>query len=269
MLIQAVIWLNISVLKFGGTSVSTEEGREWAFRHISQHLAAGKGVAVVVSAMGRAGDAYSTDTLISLMGKFSVPYRDLDLLMSCGEIISTVVLSGFLRSKGVIAFPLTGSQAGILTDGEHGDSSIVDLRCERIAGIISSGQIPVVAGFQGISIDGEITTLGRGGSDMTAIALASALGAETVEIYKDVPGIMTGDPKENPNAVLLERMAADELLRITRNGSRVIHHKAVELAMKKGVSFQVRNNFSLDSGTMVYCDTAGTMDDDAPEPAIS
>lgn len=244
--------MNIAVLKFGGTSISTPEGRRWAFKHIREHLANNLDVVVVASAMGRTGDPYSTDTLLSLLETVKVPSRDVDLLMSCGEIISTVVLSSYLTANGVTAFPMTGSQAGILTSDNHGKGSIVNLDGRRIVEVLSEGKTPVVAGFQGRAITGEVTTLGRGGSDITAIALAAALGAKRVEIFKDVPGVMTGDPKVDPDARLLDRMSAGKLLLMAQTGARVIHHKAVSLAMENRVTFHVRSNFTNEPGTIVY-----------------
>lgn len=244
--------LRIAVLKFGGTSVSTPEGREWALKHILKNLEDGYSVAVVASAMGRSGDPYATDTLISLLGKAMVPKRDMDLLMSCGEIISTVVLANHLDANGLKAVPLTGSQAGIVTNEEYGESSIVNIDSRKVRSYLEAGKIPIVAGFQGRSFAGEITTIGRGGSDITAIALAAALSADNVEIYKDVPGIMTGDPKVNPDAVLLRQVSAGRLLLMAQNGAKVIHHRAVSMAMENRINFHVRNNFTDEPGTLVY-----------------
>lgn len=244
--------MKIAVLKFGGTSVSTANGREWAYKHIKETLEDGYEVAVVASAMGRAGDAYSTDTLLSLLGPVNVTSRDLDLLMSCGEIISSVVLSNYLKSNGIKAMPMTGSQAGILTNEEYGESSIISLNSSRLRKLLEEGRVPIVAGFQGRSVTGEVTTLGRGGSDITAIALAAALKAERVDIFKDVPGVMTGDPKVNSDATLMQTVSAGRLLLMAQTGAKVIHHKAVSLAMENRITFHVRNNFSLESGTIVY-----------------
>lgn len=243
--------MKIAVLKFGGTSVSTPEGRGWAYAHINDAFAKGYAVTVVVSAMGRKGDEYATDTLLSLVTPGHSDKRELDLLMSCGEVISSVVLSSFLRSKGLLTVPLTGLQAGIKTDGKYGNGRIVGVDTGILMGLMLMGKIPLVTGFQGYSGMGEIVTLGRGGSDLTAIALASYLGAESVEIYKDVDGVMTSDPKVNPEARAISRISLSRLLDMINAGSRLMHREAVMLAANSLVEFRLRNTFSNGEGTLV------------------
>ncbi|MEM0155341.1 MAG: aspartate kinase [Thermoplasmataceae archaeon] len=243
----------ISILKFGGTPLSTEEGRSFAASHVMDSVKVGYRTVVVVSAMGRSGDPYSTDTLMSLIGtECSLQPRDLDLLVSCGETISSVIFSAKLNRLGIKAAPLTGGMAGIITDSNFGDASIVKIRKARLLEFIRNGIVPVVSGFQGTTLKGEITTLGRGGSDTTAIAIGSELKADRVCIYKDVDGVMTCDPKVSKDARLLVRISAQRLLEMVDSGSRIIHRKALELAIANKVVFIVRNTFPSSTETVVY-----------------
>lgn len=243
----------ISVLKFGGTSLSTEEGRSFAASHVKTSLIRGFSPVVVVSAMGRSGDPYSTDTLISLAGTGNELHpRDMDLLISCGETISSVIFSSKLNALGLKAMPLTGGMAGIVTDSNFGNASIVEIRKDRIMGMIRQGIIPVVSGFQGSTENGEITTLGRGGSDTTAIAIASELRADHVCIYKDVDGVMTCDPKKSTDARFVDHISAPRLLEMIDSGSRLMHRKALELAISRGIAFSIRNTFPSSRETIVY-----------------
>lgn len=188
------------VQKFGGTSVTTAEKREQVAKKIIAAWSEGFSPVVVVSAMGRNGDPYATDTLINLVNQDNsdnpeLPTRDLDLLMSCGEIISGVIMANTLNQMGHQAVVVTGWQAGIITDNTHGNARILRIEPQRIIELAKQGLIVVVAGFQGRTEDYEITTLGRGGSDTTAAALGVALEAEFVDVYTDVEGIMTADPR--------------------------------------------------------------------------
>ncbi|MBV1821867.1 aspartate kinase, partial [Coprococcus sp. MSK.21.13] len=203
--------MKIIVQKFGGTSVSTKERRQRVVEKIIKAKKAGYSPVVVVSAMGRKGEPYATDTLLSLVSD-KIKKNDLamDLLMSCGEVISTVVMADELLSKNIEAVPLTGGQAGILTDDNYGDASILKLECDKILDIVKQDKIPIVAGFQGISENGFITTLGRGGSDVTAVLLGGALKSEKVEIYTDVDGIMTADPRIVSDATLIKEISYNE-----------------------------------------------------------
>ncbi|NLO96609.1 MAG: aspartate kinase, partial [Peptococcaceae bacterium] len=189
--------MRILVQKFGGTSVADSERRIQAATKVSEAVSKGYSPVVVVSAIGRFGDPYATDTFIKMATSIysEVPKRELDLLMSCGEIISGVVMVSTLQSLGLEAILLTGGQAGIITNNCFGDAKIIRIEPDRILKHLEEGKIVIVTGFQGITEDGQITTLGRGGSDTTAAAIGVALNAEAIDIYTDVEGIMTADPR--------------------------------------------------------------------------
>ncbi|MCL6445498.1 MAG: aspartate kinase [Alicyclobacillus sp.] len=244
--------MRIIVQKFGGTSVATREVRLAAVEHIERALADNYKVVVVVSAMGRRGDPYATDTLLHVFDEADVVHpRDLDLLMTCGETISAVVFAALLRSRGHRVTVLSGSQAGIVTNGQHGNARIVDVRPDRILDELNAGNIVVVMGFQGATADGEVTTLGRGGSDTTATALGVALNAEYVDIFTDVEGIMTADPRIVANARRLPWVTYAEMCNLAYQGAKVIHPRAVEIAMQKNIPIRVRSTRSTDPGTLV------------------
>ncbi|MDI3256341.1 MAG: aspartate kinase [Kyrpidia sp.] len=243
--------MRILVQKFGGTSLAAEEARAWAVHHVKQALDGEFRVVVVVSAMGRKGAPYATDTLLGLIEPGSAPPREVDLLLSCGEIISAVTFAALLRGQGVQAVALTGGQAGILTEGEFGSAPILRVKPGRIRKELEQGRVVVVAGFQGQTEDGEITTLGRGGSDTTATALGAALDAERVDIFTDVEGIMTADPRIVENARRLRRATYTEICNLAYQGAKVIHPRAVEIAMRKNIPVRVRATMSDDEGTLV------------------
>ena len=189
--------MDIIVQKFGGTSVSTEERRKQVIKKIGKAIESGLKPVVVVSAMGRKGEAYATDTLLSLVDdNFKNNNKSAqDLLMCCGEIISSVVLCNDLYKHGITAVPLTGGQAGIITNDVHTNAQAIDVDTSNIMKILESGKVPVVTGFQGVTKEGFFTTLGRGGSDTSACILGVALNAKEIDIYTDVDGIMTADPR--------------------------------------------------------------------------
>ncbi|MDO8986811.1 MAG: aspartate kinase [Coriobacteriia bacterium] len=241
----------VIVMKFGGTSVADAVGRAAIAQRVSATLESGKWPVVVVSAMGRTGAPYATDTLMGLVDGLPGELAEHDWLMATGEIISAIMCAHELRSVGIDARAFTGADAGIITDGNHGSSAIVEIHTERLVDAISQGQVPVVAGFQGVSVDGRMTTLGRGGSDTTACALGVALTAESVEIYTDVDGVATADPRVCPGAETLEVITADELFQMARHGSRVVHTPAAQLALASGLAVRVRNTFSDHPGTLV------------------
>ena len=246
--------MRVIVQKFGGTSLRGEEERGAAARHVVAAVQQGLRPVVVVSAMGRRGDPYATDTLVELAREAfpEVPSRDLDLLMACGEIISAVVFAQVLRRLGMRSVALTGGQAGLVTDGQFGDARILRVDPEPLRRYLERGEVPVVAGFQGVTEDGrEITTLGRGGSDTTAAALGVALRAEVVEIYTDVDGIKTADPRLVPEARTLSTATYDEIVQMAHEGARVVHPRAVELAMRGNVPLRIRSTFSDDPGTLI------------------
>lgn len=245
--------MRIVVQKFGGTSLSSAERRLAAVRHIEERLAEGFQVVVVVSAMGRKGDPYATDTLLSLTEEygFTVGIREVDLLLACGEIISAVVMAALLASRGHRTTVLTGPQAGIWTDRQFGQAQIIRVEPDRIIRDLHAGHVVIVPGFQGKTWDGEITTLGRGGSDTSAVALGVALGAERVEIFTDVDGVMSADPRLVAEARLLEVVTYEEMAALSRHGAKVIHPQAVELAMHGGIPVRVRATGSSHPGTLI------------------
>lgn len=241
----------ILVQKFGGTSLTDHERRERALHHIRKGIEQGYQLVVVLSAMGRKGDPYATDTLLSLLEEGDIPLREKDLLMSTGEIIASAVMSSALWKEGYPNTILTGGQAGILTNERFGNALITALRPERILRELEEGKIVIVPGFQGMSLDGEITTLGRGGSDTTATALGVALGAEYVDIFTDVEGIMTADPRIVSDARPIDVMTYTEVANLAHLGAKVIHPRAVEIAMQKNVPIRVRSTFSDGEGTLI------------------
>lgn len=243
--------MKIVIQKFGGTSVSTFENREKVVKKIIDKFSKGYNLVVVVSAMGRKGDPYATDSLISLVNKQNVSKRDLDLLMSCGEVISAIVLSDHIKRKGYETIVLTGQQAGIVTDSNYGEANVISVNTEKIIRHLEQNKIVVVAGFQGADENGEITTLGRGGSDTTAVILGEALKSEVVEIYTDVDGIMTADPRIVPEAKLIEKIYYSEVYQLAENGAKVIHPKAVEIAERANLKVVVKNTLNECTGTLI------------------
>ncbi|HWP96173.1 MAG TPA: aspartate kinase [Syntrophomonadaceae bacterium] len=245
--------MRIIVQKFGGTSLATPEARQRVCNIISTTIEAGFHPVVVVSAIGREKDPYSTDALINLL-KGVNPHpspREMDLLLSCGELISGVLLSEQLCAQGLEAACLSGERAGIVTDGRHNRAHILYVNPKRIQALLDKGIIPVVAGFQGVGEDGELTTLGRGGSDTTASALGVALQAEVIDIFTDVEGIMTADPRIVEDAQLMDAITYNEICQLAREGAKVIHPRAVEIAMQAGIPLRVRSTFIESTGTLV------------------
>jgi len=251
--------MRVLVQKFGGTSVATEEARQQAASKVIRAVQAGWSVVVVVSAIGRAGAPYATDTLIKTLRDVdpSVPpaARELDLMMACGEIISTVVLAHTLRVFGLETIALTGPQAGIRTDYQFGNARILAIEPRYILEMLQQKKVVLVAGFQGGTERGAITTLGRGGSDTTAAALGAALKphSETVEveIYTDVNGVKTADPRHVPSARTLERATYDEVAEMAHQGAKVVHPRAAEIAGIHGVPLWVKNTFDEERGTLI------------------
>lgn len=260
--------MKILIQKFGGTSVSTPERRSIVANKVIAAKEKGFSPVVVVSAMGRKNDPYSTDTLLSLAGgsSTSLRYRELDLIMCCGELISTVVMAEEFCSRGYKAVALTGGNAGIITDNTYGSAEILKVECERLTKLLSKGVIPIVAGFQGVTSQGDLTTIGRGGSDVTAAVLGSALKAECVEIYTDVDGVMTADPRIVPDAKLIDEISYDAVFQLADEGAKVVHPRAVEYAMRSGVPMVVKNTMSDSAGTIV---SAGSLIRNRPLTAIT
>jgi aspartate kinase len=247
------VTMRIIVQKFGGTSVRNEQGRQHAKKHIQSALDEGFKVVVVVSAMGRNGEPYATDTLLSLVnGSASfISNREIDLLLSCGEVISSIVFTNLLLEEGIKATAMTGGQAGLRTNHDHTNAKIVGMKCERLIKELNDYDVVVVAGFQGEASNGDVTTIGRGGSDTSAAALGSALGVERIDIFTDVEGIMTADPRIAENARPLSVVTYTEVCNMAYQGAKVIHPRAVEIAMQAKVPIRIRSTYSGNSGTLV------------------
>jgi aspartate kinase len=226
--------MKIIVQKFGGTSVSTQQRREMVADKIIDAVDKGYSPVVVVSAIGRKGDPYATDTLLSLINNSEshVSKREMDLLMSCGEIISAVVIGETLEKRKFKVKVLTGGQAGIITNNDYSDADIIKVQTNKIMDLAKEGIIPIVAGFQGATEDGDITTIGRGGSDVTGSVLGEALKAEFIEIYTDVDGIMTADPRIVPEAKVIDKISYNEVFQFADQGAKVIHPREVWPSME-------------------------------------
>ncbi|MBP1931549.1 aspartate kinase [Ammoniphilus resinae] len=245
--------MKILVQKFGGSSLSLPKEREEALSHILSARNEGYSVCVVVSAMGRMGQPYATDSLIRLIQENgdALEKRELDLLLHCGEIISAVTLCSMLNSRNVPSVVLTGGQAGIITNKDYNNAQIIRLESKRILDEFAKGKVVIVTGFQGRTEEGEITTLGRGGSDTSATALGVSLNAEMVDIFTDVSGVMTADPRIVEDAQQLETVTYTEIANMAYQGAKVIHPRAVEMAMNGKVPIRVRSTFTKDFGTLV------------------
>jgi aspartate kinase len=236
------------VMKFGGTSVADAECIKRVARRIVEGYEAGHPVVAVVSARGD-----TTDELISLANEISddPPEREMDMLLSTGERISAALVAMAIHDLGYDAISLTGSQAGIMTDEAHTRAKILDIKPFRVQQALDAGKIVLVAGFQGVSTAQEVTTLGRGGSDTTAVALAAALGAEVCEIYTDVDGVYTTDPRVVPAARKLPEISYEEMLEMAASGAKVLMLRCVEFARRYGVAIHVRSSFSDVEGTWI------------------
>jgi aspartate kinase len=246
--------MSTAVLKFGGTSVSTAENREFVYKKIEDSRKIHDNIVVVVSAQGRKGDPYATDTLIHLVKAECSSHneRELDMIYSCGEVISASITASNLIERGFDAVSLTGGQAGIVTDDNYGDAKICDVDPCNILRYLDQGRIVVVAGSQGRTLDGEITTLGRGGSDTTAVLLGISLDADETVIYTDVEGIMTADPRLVNDSRVMKRVGFDFCLEYAENGAKVIHDKAVRLAKENEYeNIYVRSTFTESQGTRI------------------
>jgi len=236
------------VQKYGGTSVADPERIRAVAEHVAFTKRHGNDVVVVVSAMGK-----STDNLIKLANDVSSvqPARELDMLLTTGERISMTLVCMALAGVGIDAISFTGSQVGIITDTVHTKAKILEVKGDRVREALAQGKVCVVAGFQGVSTDKEITTLGRGGSDTTAVALAAALDADSCEIYTDVTGVFSADPRIVPQARKLQHINFDEMLEMAGAGSKVLALRSVEFARNHNVPIQVRSSFTWEPGTWV------------------
>ena len=238
----------IVVQKYGGTSVGSVERIQAVADRVVRTREAGNHVIVVVSAMGD-----STDDLMAMAAQITdVPDpRELDMLLTAGERITMSLLGIALNARGCKAASYTGSQAGIITDTQHGAAKIVEIRPKRILEALEAGNVVVLAGFQGLSSQYEITTLGRGGSDLTAVAMAAAVGAEVCEIYTDVDGIYTADPRIVPTARKVRAISYDEMLELAASGAKVLQSRSVEVARRANMRIHVRSSFTDEDGTWV------------------
>ncbi|EXG79198.1 aspartate kinase [Cryptosporangium arvum] len=254
--------MGLVVQKYGGSSVADAERIKRVAERIVATRKAGSDVVVVVSAMGD-----TTDELLDLAGQVAPvpPGRELDMLLTAGERISMALLAMAIHSLGYEARSFTGSQAGVLTTARHGAARIIDVTPGRIQGAVDEGAIAIVAGFQGVAQDTkDITTLGRGGSDTTAVALAAALKADVCEIYTDVDGVYTADPRIVKNAKKLETVVYEEMLELAACGAKILHLRSVEYARRYDIPIHVRSSYSNKPGTIV----AGSMEDPSVEQAI-
>ncbi len=245
---DSVSAMPLVVQKYGGTSVGDADRIRAVADHVARTRREGKDVVVVVSAMGK-----TTDDLIRLADEVSSvqPPREYDMLVSAGERISTALLCMALADLGVAASSFTGSQAGIVTDTDHTKAKIVEIRATRLTEALAEGKVPVVAGFQGVSTERDVTTLGRGASDLTAVALAAVLGAAACEIYTDVTGVFSADPRVVPDAHRLGRVSFEEMLEISAAGGQVLQLRSAEFARNHHVPLQVRSSFTWEPGTWI------------------
>ena len=254
--------MGIVVQKYGGSSVADASGIKRVAQRIVNTRKAGNDVVVVVSAMGD-----TTDELRDLAEQVSPlpPPRELDMLLTAGERISMALVAMAIAQLGHKAQSFTGSQAGVITDSAHGKAKIIDITPGRIEAAIEDGAIAIVAGFQGVSQDTkDVTTLGRGASDTTAVALSAALGADVCEIYSDVDGVFTADPRIVPTARKLDRVSTEEMLEMAASGAKILHLRCVEYARRYNMPVHVRSSFSQKEGTWILPDT----EDDSMEQAI-
>ena len=241
--------MSLIVQKYGGSSLADAESVKRVAKRIVETHKAGNDVVVVVSAMGD-----TTDELLDLASQVTplATGRELDMLLTAGERISMALLAMSIKSMGQEARSYTGSQAGLSTDARHGSARIVDVAPIRVRAALDAGAIAIVAGFQGFNRGtGDITTLGRGGSDTTAVALAAALNADVCEIYTDVDGIFTADPRVVPTARKIDRITSEEMLELAASGAKVLYIRAVEYARRHGVTLHVRSSFNNNEGTLV------------------
>ncbi|WP_372997063.1 aspartate kinase [Lutispora sp.] len=245
--------MRLIVQKFGGTSVANQERRNMVVNKIDAAKKKDYFPIVVVSAIGRSGDPYATDTLINFVKSIGVEPnpREKDLLMSCGEVISCVMLANTLKKMGYECKVFTGAQAGIITDDNYGDAEVLKVEPDNILECVEKNVIPIIAGFQGVTEDGNITTLGRGGSDVTAAIIGEAINAEIVEIYTDVDGVMTADPAIVQDARVMETVFYNEIFQMAEYGAKVIHPRAVEIAMRSNMPLLIKSTLTDNNGTLI------------------
>lgn len=246
--------MKIIVQKFGGTSTRSIETREHMYKNIIREHDKGNKVVAVVSAMGRYDDPYATDTLLSIVHTDQLTDEEIDRLTSIGETISTLVVKSELAKKGYVVDTVTNTELGILTDSHHQNATITTVEGKHILDKLKNADIVICPGFQGYSQNGKITTLGRGGSDLSAVAIGVAIDANEVEIYSDVNGIYTADPRIVPDAMKLNYISYSEMLELSKNGAKVLNHRCVQLAAKHDIVIHARSSFDESQGTYVLGD---------------
>ena len=246
--------MKVIVQKFGGTSTRSVETREHMYKNIIRELEAGNKVVAVVSAMGRYDDPYATDTLLSIVNTDELTDEEIDRLTSIGETISTLVCKSELSKMGYNVETVTNVELGIQTDSHHMNATITTVEGHHIQEKLSRADIVICPGFQGYSQKGKVTTLGRGGSDLSAVAIGVAIDASEVEIYSDVNGIYTADPRIVPEAIKLDYISYAEMLELSKNGAKVLNHRCVQLAAKHDIVIHARSSFDASQGTYVLGD---------------
>ena len=246
--------MKIIVQKFGGTSTRSIETREHMYKNIIREHDKGNKVVAVVSAMGRYDDPYATDTLLSIVHTDQLTDEEIDRLTSIGETISTLVVKSELAKKGYTVETVTNAELGILTDSHHQNATITTVEGKHILDKLKNADIVICPGFQGYSQNGKITTLGRGGSDLSAVAIGVTIDANEVEIYSDVNGIYTADPRIVPDAKKLNYISYAEMLELSNNGAKVLNHRCVQLAAKHDIVIHARSSFDESQGTYVLGD---------------
>ncbi len=266
---SGVLSVGVIVQKYGGSSVSDAAAIKRVAKRVTEAKKAGNDVVVVVSAMGD-----TTDELVDLAHQISPkpPLREMDILLTAGERISMSLLAMAIANLGVHAQSFTGQQAGVITDESHGKARIVDVKAHRINEALAAGNVAIIAGFQGVTEHtNDVTTLGRGGSDTTAVAIAAAIGADVCEIYTDVDGVFTADPRIVPTARKIERISYEEMLDMAASGAKVLNLRCVEYGRRHGVDIHVRSSFSGHTGTLVTDRPAEAVEGEGPmeQPIIS
>lgn len=264
--------MRLLIQKFGGTSVQTKENRKHVLKQIKRALDKGYKLVVVVSALGRNPDPYATDTLLNMVDypeKSKNAKRELDMLMSCGETIASVVLSNELQQNNIKSTALTGAQAGLITNDSYTEAKIKKVQPDRIKHELKTYDVVVVAGFQGRTESGDITTIGRGGSDTTAAAFGASLRAECVEIFTDVEGIMTADPRVVDSAQPIDVVTYAETCNLAYQGAKVIHPRAVEIAMQAEIPIRIRSTYSDEMGTLITASRGKETGIDIPDRLVT
>lgn len=246
--------MSIIVQKYGGTSTRSKETRGQMYKNIIREINKGNKVVAVVSAMGRYDDPYATDTLLSIVNKEDLSDEEIDRLSSIGETISTLVCKSELSHQGYVVETVTNNELGIMTDSHYQDASITTVEGKHILNKLKNADVVICPGFQGYSQKGKITTLGRGGSDLSAVAIGVAICASEVEIYSDVSGIYTADPRLVPHAKKLNSISYLEMLELSKSGAKVLNYRCVQLAAKHHIIIHMRSSFDNHQGTLVMGD---------------